>query len=198
MERSDETLIREIGSGSELAFEHIMERYQRLVYRVSYCYVRDKDSALDVTQNVFLKVHRKVHTLRDAAQFKTWLLRIAHRESLNWLRDQRLSDRESLSEDSLLDSGSNQEESLLIFEYRELLLESLSSLNPKQRLAVILRYFERMPIRDISTTLNCSQGVVKNILFRSLRKLRAYLVSRGRNEHDGVQPISSHHRELSG
>jgi len=55
------------------------------------------------------------------------------------------------------------------------LLALVHRLNPRQRQAVLLRYFENMPIRDIGDVLLCSEGHVKNILFRSLQKLRQHL-----------------------
>ena len=57
-------------------------------------------------------------------------------------------------------------------ERRSRLLDEMEHLNPRQRLAVTLRYFEQMPVREIAEALDCSVGNVKNLLFRSLEKLR--------------------------
>jgi len=56
-----------------------------------------------------------------------------------------------------------------------LLLRCLYDLNTKYRLAVVLRYFENYSIREIAATLKCSEGVVKNMLFRSLQKLKSMI-----------------------
>jgi RNA polymerase sigma factor (sigma-70 family) len=57
-------------------------------------------------------------------------------------------------------------------ENRTLLLHSLYELNTRHRLAVVLRYFENYSIKDIAEVLHCSDGLVKNILFRSLQKMK--------------------------
>ena len=57
-------------------------------------------------------------------------------------------------------------------ERRRLVVRAIATLNQRGRLAIILRYFQAMPIRDIATVLDCSEAVVRNTLFRSVRKLR--------------------------
>jgi RNA polymerase sigma-70 factor (ECF subfamily) len=66
---------------------------------------------------------------------------------------------------------------MLVNENKAQLLRCLFELNTKYRLAVVLRYFENMSIKEISTSLNCSEGVVKNMLFRSIQKLKNTLPS---------------------
>ena len=68
--------------------------------------------------------------------------------------------------------GLSQEDELLARENKAQLLQSLFSLNTRYRLAVVLRYFNEMPIKEISKVLKCSEGVVKNMLFRSLQRLK--------------------------
>ena len=60
-------------------------------------------------------------------------------------------------------------------ERREVLKRSLAQLNPRQRLALVLRYFQGMSSREISEVLQCSDGTVRNLLFRSMKKLREVL-----------------------
>lgn len=175
LEFTDQALAAEIRGGSCVAFEQLMRRYERLVFKVAYGYTCSRESALDVTQNVFLKVHRKLHLFRGRGSLKGWLMRITVNESLNWQRSQSRHQGHDELMDFHLASEQGQHEQIVDRERRQMLLESLSQLNPKQRLAVVLRYFEGMPICEIADLLQCSQGVAKNILFRSLRKLRAEL-----------------------
>jgi RNA polymerase sigma-70 factor (ECF subfamily) len=72
-------------------------------------------------------------------------------------------------------SSFNQEDEILNKEKKLMLLRSLYDLNTKYRVAVVLRYFENYSISDIADTLKCSEGVVKNMLFRSLKKLKKQL-----------------------
>ena len=169
---SDQELIGEIRTGSAVAFERLMRRYEKLVYKVAYGLTGQRESALDVTQNVFLRVHSKFATFRAEGDLRNWVLRIAANESLNWNRAQRRHRASELS-DELSEGATPPQEDL--FNRRErwaLIRDSLSALNPKHRLAVVLRYVEGMPVREIAAVLECSEGVAKNILFRSLKKMR--------------------------
>lgn len=175
MEFRDQTLVEEVQDGSSVAFEQLMRRYERLVFKVAYGYIGGREGALDVTQNVFLKVHSNLGAFRAKGSFKGWLMRITVNESLNYNRSQKRHQGHDEIREFHMSTDHGQDEMLVDQERRQMLLESLGQLNPKQRLAVVLRYFEGMPIREISALLRCSEGVTKNILFRSLRKLRAEL-----------------------
>ncbi len=128
---------------------------------------------MDVTQNVFLKAYENLTKFQGKSQFKTWLMRIAYNESNNWMKKNKFNI--SAHDPDILPSDSDQEDNYLVQEHRALMLQSLFQLNTRYRLAVILRYFENYSIREISKVLKCSEGMVKNMLFRSLQKLKGIL-----------------------
>ena len=160
-----------------------MARYERLVFKVALTYSRDGDSAADITQNVFLKAFQNLAALRGDEKLKGWLVRIAYNESMNWLRKHRHRGKEDEIDDFhfLPDGAASQEERLLREETGQFLLRRLRRLNPKHRLAVTLRYFEGMPIAEIARCLRCSEPLVKNILFRSLQRMKQGLPVRSRS-----------------
>ncbi|HSR66873.1 MAG TPA: RNA polymerase sigma factor [Acidobacteriota bacterium] len=173
MEYEDDQLVREILRGSDVAFERLMRRYERLVFAVAYGYVGCPEQAMDVVQNVFLKAHGNLGSYRSTGSFKPWLMRIAGNESLNWLRSQkRHRHAQPVREEIAAAPGPGQEGRLMQRQRRQVLINCLERLNPRQRSAVVLRYFEDLPIREIASHLDCSEGVAKNILFRSLQKMR--------------------------
>ena len=174
LETVDEILIEKTLAGSLECFDVLMQRYQKDVFAVARGYTRSVDDSLDICQNVFLKAYRKLETFAGRSSFKTWLVTIANREGLNWLRTQSRKAPPIVVdiETANLPSGDDQEAVLLDTERREQVVEGLHVLNQRGRLAVILRYFRDMPIREIAVILDCSEGVVKNLLFRSVRKLR--------------------------
>lgn len=178
IEKSDSELIAEVKMGNLQAFDSLMQRYQKFVYSIAFGFGKSKDNALDITQNVFLKLYQNLHSFREQSLFKTWLTRICYNESINWSkRNKRHMDRESLEMVSNFSSNNRlQEDELLAKENKVLLLQSLFGLNTRYRLAVILRYFEEKSITEIAAVLNCSEGVVKNMLFRSLQKLKKNLI----------------------
>jgi RNA polymerase sigma-70 factor (ECF subfamily) len=174
---SDGDLVREVRAGSNVAFERLMRRYGRLVYRIAYGFTGNRESAMDVAQDTFLKVHARLGDWREEGGLKNWVARIAANEGLNWSRSARRHPTCELDETAFVQSDPPQEERLLEREAHEALHRSLSALSPRQRLAVVLRYFQGMSAREIGTVLECSEGTARNILFRSLRKLQSILAA---------------------
>ena len=186
-------------AGSEAAFASLLRRYQGLVFRLSYGYSQDRDEALDASQEVFLKVFEKLGSYRGAGSFVGWLVRITHRTNLDRARHRGGEPRwEKLGAASVVALRPEQERDLEQSDDRRLLLAELEQLNDNQRLAVTLRYFEQMSIREIATVLRCSEGNAKSILFRSLDKLRNRPALRRRRDHDRLSRLPRADREVSG
>ena len=94
-------------------------------------------------------------------------------ESINWIRKHRRQSSEiTLEEWSGAAAPAPQESSVLDRENRRLVLQGLAALNPKYRLAVALRYAEGLRVRDIADVMECSEGMVKSLLFRGVRQIR--------------------------
>jgi RNA polymerase sigma-70 factor (ECF subfamily) len=177
---SDQVLIEEIRAGSTGAFEKLMKRYERLVYGISYVYTGDQEDSLDITQNVFLKVYEKLESFRSVGTFKAWLMRITHNENIDWTRSHaRYRKHDELTAENAPSYEAGQESELARTESRRRLMSEMLHLNSRQREAVMLRYFGRMSIREISSMLNCTEGTTKSLLFRSLEKLRGRMVHQG-------------------
>jgi len=174
-------LIRRVLAGDHEAFESLMKRYERLVFKVAYSFARDREEALDLTQTVFLKAYRGLDSFRTEADFKTWLLRITYNEGVNWVRKAgREGTREDLESASRhLTSAPRQEDRLVEKEQRGSLRRAMESLNERYRTAIILRYHHGMPIREIAGVLQCSETMTKNILFRGVRNLRRAVAEAG-------------------
>jgi len=170
-------LITEIKEGQLQSYDELMQRHQQRVYHIAYSFTKSEQEALDITQNIFLKAYENLDRFREESQFKTWLTRISLNEGHNWIK----KNKKHLMHDKInghineVTSPVTQEDEYLALENRTILLRSLFELNTKYRLAIVLRYFEDYSIHDIAQTLNCSEGVVKNMLYRSLQKLKNYL-----------------------
>ena len=172
---SDQELVEKTLSGDLEAFDELMKRYERLVYKVAYGFVGDSESAFDVSQTVFLKAYKALSGFRKEANVKTWLMRITYNESINWMR--RPSERSGIHQSiddasSELTADASQEIHLERKESRRKIAKAMEKLNERYRLAVVLRYFQGLGIAEISEVLGCSEGVTKNILFRSVKAMR--------------------------
>lgn len=185
MQFSDEALIEETRSGSKSAYGQLMERYERVVFSVAVSYARNTDDALDISQNVFLKVYQKLDLYKGQGTFKAWLVRIAHNESISWIRKlKRHQDVDELTPNLAPAVGPDQELQIVKEERWKILSGEISRLNPKQQMALTMRYFQGMPIREIAGAIECSEGNVKSLLFRGLEKLRSQLQAQRRLGHE--------------
>jgi len=174
---NDFDLISNTLDGDLSAYDELMQRYEHLVYKISFGFGKNKENALDITQNVFIKCYQKMAQFKSKSSFKSWLVKISYNEGVNWVRsNQRFNNQENIDDHADLASiAISNEDEYLAKENKSQLIHCLYNLNTRYRLAVVLRYFEEMPIKEIAQTLQCSEGVVKNMLFRSLRKLKENL-----------------------
>lgn len=174
MEHGDQELIDEIRSGSDVAFDRLMRRYRRLVYRVAYGFTGERESALDVVQETFLKVHTRLASFRGEGNLRNWIVRIAANEAMNWKRSSSRRPTSGLDESVFLRPDCQEEDAERASRIRAL-ERSLSTLGARHRLAIVLRYFGEKSTREIAAVLECSEGTARNILFRGLEKLRSIM-----------------------
>jgi RNA polymerase sigma-70 factor (ECF subfamily) len=172
LEFSDAQLVEEALGGSAAAFERLIARYERLVFKIAFSCTGQRDNALDVLQNVFLKVHCKLDTFKTEGDFRNWIARITMNESINWKRSQKRHQADELDETVVAISLPSQEGLIRDRETWEMIKRSMQTLKPQHRTAIALRYFEGMSIREVAQTLGCSEGNTKSILFRSLKQMR--------------------------
>jgi RNA polymerase sigma-70 factor (ECF subfamily) len=175
---TDEQLVTAAATGDLAAYDTLMERYERLLFKVAHGFTGSRDGALDLVQATFLRTFRQLRQFRAESSFKTWLLRILFNEGSRWQREnRRRGDRTAPLEAAALQPapGPDPEQKSLEGERRHQLLRGLGTLNRRHAHAVILRYFEGRQIPDIAATLDCTEGTVRNMLFRALRRLHCEL-----------------------
>lgn len=172
-------LIEQTLSGEHQSYDALMIRYQKLVFSIAYSICKTYENAMDITQEVFLKAYHKLNMFKGNSSFKTWIAKISYNESINWQKkNSKYDDYEDLHQlEFKIFIDPNQEDEVLAKENKAILLRCLFELNTKYRLAVILRYFENHSIKEIANSMNCSEGVVKNMLFRSIQKLKKNILS---------------------
>jgi RNA polymerase sigma-70 factor, ECF subfamily len=176
-------IVTELRSGSETAFDWLVTYYHGPVYAVIAGILRNPNDAADVTQEVFLKAFRGIRAFRQGSSIKTWLYRIAVRESLNYKRWfwRHLRFQSSIEEEQL-DSGAEFEnsgaspfEELASREVEQLVRHALGEVPPAFRAAVILRDLEGLSYEEVADVLEVSVGTVKSRILRGRRALREIL-----------------------
>lgn len=138
--------------------------YQESFYRLAYTYVHNHDAALDVVQNAAVQALTHAGAQREPAHLKTWFYRILVNEALGYIRkNKRCLPVEALPEESVEDGDTAERLDV----YR-----AVSRLEPKLRTVVVLRFYEDMPLRDISRVTGVKLSTVKTRLYKALSVLK--------------------------
>jgi RNA polymerase sigma-70 factor (ECF subfamily) len=173
LREDDRQAVEACQQGEREAFDRLVERYQRDVYRLCYRYVNNHQDANDMAQEVFLKAYRAIGKFRGDSAFSTWLYRIAVNTCLNF-RQARRPPQEELS-DHLADGGAGVADRLQADERSALVRQAVSRLPEKQRATLILKIYHDLTHEEVARVLGASVGTVKANLFHALGNLRKLL-----------------------
>lgn len=181
-------ILDRVNSRIGLTFEELFERYSSMVYGLAFQILRDREEALDVSQEIFLTIYRKMNTFRGESSLKTWIYCIAVRRAANRFRWwNRLRRRGTVSLEEHLSKSPNRElswnlrskvqspeEALLLQEERSEIERMLLELPLQQRIAVIMRDIEGLSYEEIAESLNVSLGTVKSRIARGREELKRH------------------------
>jgi RNA polymerase sigma-70 factor (ECF subfamily) len=183
-------LIERCAAGDELACAELVGEHQRMVQQLALNLLGDRDEALDLSQEVFLRVFRTIHSFRGQSQLRTWIYRIVINQARNrqrWWRRRLRSSQVSLDQhleqhgDRL--AGRDQVTPDRMFAQKQLaarLKDALERLPFDQRTAIVLREVDGLSYDEIAFSLGVSLGTVKSRLTRARQALRAELHEAGR------------------
>src|SRR5215831_363066 len=183
---ADIELVQTAVKGREASFEELVRRYQRPIAAYVYRMVGDYDAALDLTQEVFIKVYNSLSRYRSEFKFSTWIYKIAHNAAIDHLR------RHSVREQALT-SGIDGDHRDVRIESRRLTpeqeserrerrseIESVVQLLPAAyRELIALRHSHDLSYDEIAEVTGLPLGTVKNRLFRAREAMRDHLMQRG-------------------
>jgi RNA polymerase sigma-70 factor (ECF subfamily) len=183
---ADCDLVTRAVAGREDGFEELVRRYQRPIAAYVYRMVGDYESALDLTQEVFIKVYNSLRRYRSEFKFSTWIYKIAHNSAVDHLRRrggreqalQREFDGEQydLPIESRRPSPEQESERA---ERREEIERVVRELPAAYRELVVLRHSHDLSYDEIAEVTGLPLGTVKNRLFRAREVMRREFVERG-------------------
>ncbi len=183
---SSEPLVARLKEGDEQAFGEVFHLYKDLVYTLSCRLLSDKGEAMDVTQEVFLTLYRKIDQFRGECSLKTWLYRVTLNQAANRNRWWKRRFRERTLSLSLEPGGNETPLELpanspsphrlvLSEELRRAIQKGLSQLPFDQRAVVALRDVEGLSYEEIAGVTGVQVGTVKSRLARGRERLRELL-----------------------
>ena len=183
--KDESLLVTEAKAGSYEAFEDLVNRYEKKIYRLGMNITGNREDAEDVLQEAFLKAFEHLPDFREDSRFYTWIVRIAVNEALMKLRKRRTS-REVPMDDNEDENGNvqvrefadwkpNPEQQFAQTELEQILQNAVNSLPPGFRTVFYLRDVEGLSTEETAEVLDLSVGAVKARLFRARLRLREEL-----------------------
>lgn len=172
-----DTLIEQCLDGDQQAWEAIVRQHWRKVFNVAYKFTGKHDEAEDLTQDIFVKIFKSLHTFDRRANFQTWLISVSRNLCIDHYRSVR-KERETISRDvdsRDLGSATRAEPGPLAGierdDQRALLRLALNQLAPTLRSAVLLRDIREMSYQEIAVLLALPEGTVKSRINRGRTEL---------------------------
>ena len=164
------TAVAKAQRGDRASLTQILQDVYPALYKTAFLYVKNEADALDIVQDVVIKVMTKLPQLKEEAYFETWAIRITIFTSLDFLKKAQRQEQELRTEEvaQLIASGQGLADNLDIYEAIKRLPTDLQELT-------ILHYFHGKKISEISTLQNVPVGTVKSRLHRLRQLLKNYL-----------------------
>jgi RNA polymerase sigma-70 factor, ECF subfamily len=169
-EIEDLDLIAKARRGDVEAYNVLASRWEKRVFNYLLRLVSNREDALDVSQETFLKAYQNLRKLDDPARFSAWLFRIAHNEAFSLLR-RRKPEAELAGEPRPRNTGGR----LLPVEVSLAVESALKRLNEDQREAVLLKVYQGFKFEEMAEILECPVSTVKSRLYTALDLLKTTL-----------------------
>jgi RNA polymerase sigma-70 factor, ECF subfamily len=195
---NDETKLVDAARGGDVgAFEQLVRRYDRNVFRIAQHITQNREDAEDVVQDAFLKAFQNLGQFQGQSKFYTWLVRIAVNEALMRLRRRRPERMVSIDEDvkteedsiprEIADWSPNPEQLYNQGELKEILQKTIQGLPPSFRTVFILRDVEGLSTEETADALGLSVPAVKSRLLRARLQLRERLTKYFKRRNGAAQ-----------
>jgi len=171
----DRALIAAFLGGHRDAFDVIVERHRKQIYQLCYRFLGNHEDAADLTQDVFVRAFKGLHSFKGDSALGTWLYRVGVNVCLNRvaLKTPKL---ETIEPEQHVDQRNPDAHELVARGERAVVVRrAIAKLPPKQRATLVLRIYQEMSHEEIATVLNSSVGAVKANFFHALGNLKRLL-----------------------
>ncbi len=169
-EVEDRDLVNRARNGDVEAYNLLVSRWERRVYNYVLKLVSNREDALDLSQDVFLKAYQSLRKLEEAARFAPWLFRIAHNEAFSLLRRRR-PETDVVDQPPPSAPGSR----MLPVETSLAVASALERLSEEQREAVVLKIYQGFKFEEMAQILGCPVSTIKSRVYTALDVLKKTL-----------------------
>ncbi len=173
---SDWVLVKSFKDGDQKAFNQLVLKYKRDVFKLILKMIRNVEDAKDLSQEVFVKVYRNMKGFKGESSFKTWLLRIAINSCINFNRKKKLSSFISFFDMAKpLAAGNSPSKEMEKEKLQKDIDQAILRLPEKQKQVFVLRHYQNLSHSQIAEVTGKTEGGVKSNYFQAVKKLKKYL-----------------------
>ena len=173
---SDKDLIETFLQGDADAFSQIFEKYYGEALRMAYLITNNRCDSEYVVQDAFIRCYEKLPSLKNPEKFKYWFFRILTRTAWRYCgRQKREQPVPQVFDSEIAADDKSSLEILAEQETSSELKAAVAKLNPKQKTAVVLYYYNEFSVKEIAEIMHCTQGTVKSRLFSARKNLSKIL-----------------------
>jgi RNA polymerase sigma-70 factor (ECF subfamily) len=171
-------LVERVQSGDREAFVALTQQYQQKVFQLAYSYFRNKEDAMDVVQETFLRFYQKAHMFEKGKSFQNWLLQMAKNICIDYYRKHHKKNNELRRDEDIEEmnhpshNSSHHDPSS---DLKEIFSRCLEKLSDKQRMIFVMKHYNHLHYREIAQILNIALGTVKSLHFKAVRNLRTLM-----------------------
>lgn len=158
----------------EKGFNLLVKEYHQQIYWHIRRIVYDHEDANDITQNVFIKIWKNIHSFREDSKLYTWIYRISTNEALTFLKSSKKKQTLSLTDNEEILSGGIDDNYYSGDEIQMKLQQAVQKLPHKQRLVFLMKYYQDMPYKEISAILKTSVGSLKANYHHAVKKIEHF------------------------
>ena len=172
----DTDLIRQASRGSVESYNLLVSRWEKRMYNYLLRITGNREDALDLAQDVFLKAYQNLRKLDDPDRFGPWIYRIAHNEAYSLFRKRKPEvDVDDVAPEATGQGITMGGTSVFPVELSLAVAAALDRLSPDQREAVVLKHYQGFKFEEMAEILSCPVSTVKSRLYTALELLKAQL-----------------------
>ena len=189
----ERVLIRQVKEGYKSAFTGLITLYQKKVFKLAYGFFQDRDDAMEIVQETFLKLYQRLDGFDEndpQSRFSNWVCRIAYNLCIDYYRKfkKQKADMKEIYESNEKSqvSGTNPEEQLDRQRFRRHLEKSVMRLPKRQKMVFVLKHYSGLKHHEISGLLGLSVGTIKSLYHRSIKNIKKSLAGHWIPDEQGI------------
>jgi RNA polymerase sigma-70 factor (ECF subfamily) len=180
--QEENELIRLVQQGNHQAFTELITLYQQKVFKLAFGFFQDRDDAMEIVQETFLRVYEKIDRFNRSNKqtaFQNWVFRIAYNLCIDFYRKfkKQKTDEKELYEfyESQERETTNPEDQIDRVHFRHTIKKCMMQLSKRQQMVFLLKHYSNLKHQEISGILNLSVGTVKSLYHRAVKNLEKQL-----------------------